>query len=57
MLALQERHAEPHQIIEGIPMHHVLAAIYNVNFEFRVRVLEQFGALAGMGAVFTAEDH
>ena len=57
MLALQERHAKPHQIIEGIPMHHVLAAIHNVNFKFRVRVLEQFGALARMGTVFTAEDH
>ena len=31
MLALQERHAMPHQIIEGIPMHHVLAAIHIVN--------------------------
>ena len=57
MLALQERHAKTHQIIEGIPMHHVLAAIHNVNFKLRVRVLEQFGALAGMGTVFTAEDH
>ena len=57
MLALQERHAKPHQIIEGIPMHHVPAAIHNVNFKFRVRVLEQFGALARMGTVFTAEDH
>jgi len=32
-LAFQKRHAEAHQIVEGIPMHHVLAAIDNVEVE------------------------
>ena len=32
-LALQKRHAEAHQVVVGIPMHHVLAAIHNVEVE------------------------
>ena len=30
LLALQKRHPKAHQIVEGIPMHHVLAAIDDV---------------------------
>jgi hypothetical protein len=33
LLALQKRHAQAHQIVEGIPMHHVLAAIDDVEID------------------------
>jgi hypothetical protein len=32
-LALQKRHAQPHQVVEGIPMDHVLTAIHNVEID------------------------
>ena len=32
-LALQKRYAEAHQVVEGVPMHHVLAAIHDVEIE------------------------
>jgi hypothetical protein len=33
LLALQKRHAQTHQVVEGVPMHHVLAAIHNVEVD------------------------
>jgi hypothetical protein len=55
LLALQKRHAQAHQVVESIPVHHVLAAIDNVEIDFRVRFLQQFGAFTGVRAVFAAK--
>lgn len=35
-LALQERHTQTHQVVEGVPMHHVLAAIHDVEIDLWV---------------------
>lgn len=56
-LALQKRHAQAHQVVEGIPMHHVLAAIHNVKVDLRLLFLQQFGAFTGVSAVFAAKNH
>ena len=56
-LALQKRHAQAHQVVEGIPMHHVLAAIHNVEVDLRLLFFQQFGAFTGVGAVFAAKNH
>src|SRR5262249_35853406 len=56
-LTFQERHAEAHQVIEGVPMHHMLAAVDNVEIDLWPQFFQQLGAFAGMGAVFTPEDH
>jgi hypothetical protein len=56
-LALQKRHAQAHQVVAGIPMHHVLAAIDNVEVDLWLLFLEQFGAFAGVCTVFAAKDH
>ena len=55
LLAIQKRHAQAHQVVESIPVHHVLTAIDNVEIDFRVRFLQQFGAFTGVGAVFAAK--
>jgi len=56
-LALQKRYAQAHQVVEGIPMHHVLAAIQNVEVELWLLLFQQFGAFIGVGAVFAAKYH
>jgi hypothetical protein len=33
LLALQKRHAQAHEVIEGIPMHHVFATIHDVEVD------------------------
>src|ERR671911_1422286 len=47
-LTLQKRHSQPHQVIEGIPMHHVLAAIHNVEVDLWLLFFQQFGAFTGV---------
>ncbi len=38
-------------------MHHVLAAVYDVEIDLGLLFFQQFGAFTGVGAVFAAEDH
>jgi len=56
-LALQKRHAQAHQVVEGIPMHHVLAAIDDVEVDLWLLFFQQLGAFTGVGAVFATEDY
>src|SRR5437773_5837812 len=56
-LALQKRYAHAHQVVEGIPMHHVLAAIHNVEVDLWLLFLQQLGAFTGVCAVFAAKYH
>ena len=57
LLALQKRHTRAHQVVEGIPMHHVLAAIHNMEVEPWLLFFQQFGAFTGVCAVFAAKYH
>ena len=56
-LALQKRHAQAHQVVEGIPMHHMFAAVHDVEVDLWLLLFQQFGAFTGVGAVFAAKDH
>jgi len=56
-LALQKRHAQAHQVVEGIPMDHVLAAVDDVEINIRLLLFQQLGAFTGVGSVFAAKDH
>src|SRR5262249_55258557 len=55
-LSLDKRNREPIDLLLRIPRHHVLAAFHDVEVDLGLGLLEELGALAGMGAILAAVD-
>ena len=57
LICLEERHTQPQKILGGIPMHHVLASVYDMKIHLWLHLFKQLSAFASVGAVFAAKYH